>query len=121
MLMCLCGSALQVIKYSILEATKQIFVQWNNFDCCKKVIITNLLPSVNSLANISDYSASPYIYARRYIHRYRDTTMKVQKVYLLQQSQILGNPIQCLLRHSQAYKNCKRHTLAEIENVEYTQ
>ena len=30
--------------------------------------------------------------------------MKVQKVYLLQQSQILGNPTQCLLRHSQAYK-----------------
>ena len=35
--------------------------------------------------------------------------MKVQKVYLLQQSQILGNPTQCLLRHSQTYKKCKRH------------
>ena len=31
--------------------------------------------------------------------------MKVQKVY---QSQILGNPTQCLLRHSQPTKKCKR-------------
>ena len=33
--------------------------------------------------------------------------MIVQKVYLLQQSQILGNPTQCLLRHFQAYKSAK--------------
>ena len=36
--------------------------------------------------------------------------MEVQKVYLLQRSQSLGNPTQCLLRHSQAYKKCKRQS-----------
>ena len=42
--------------------------------------------------------------------------MKVQKVYLLQQSQILGNPTQCLLRHSQTYKS----VLREIFIIAYT-
>ena len=39
-----------------------------------------------------------------------ESYMKVQKVYVLQQSQILGNPTQCLLRHSQAYKKVQRQS-----------
>ena len=39
--------------------------------------------------------------------------MKVQKVYLLQQFQILGNPTQCLLRHSQAYKKSAKGRVTE--------
>ena len=35
-------------------------------------------------------------------------SMKVQKVYLLQQPQILGNPTQCRLRHFQAYKKAQK-------------
>ena len=44
--------------------------------------------------------------------------MKVQKVYLLQQSQILGNPTQCLLRHSQAYKKSAKGRATKVTSLE---
>ena len=51
-----------------------------------------------AIAMLSTCSSSPGLH------------MNVQKVYLLQQSQILGNLTQCLLRHYQAYKKCKRQS-----------